>query len=296
MIVKTIYKDRFAVEVKSKNLTAVILPDDGGKIVSLYDDEQKFLKEAPGEKYKLLTADGSYVDAECSGFDDMFPTIDPYTPAYGENAGITYPDHGEVCRSKMETEISDNKVALMLKSRLFNTTFKKIVTAENDDTIAIRYILENHGIEPYAYIWAAHCMLDGIDSANVVTPFVDGSPVRIMFGSDFAETLSRKQPGRLDSSIAECKYYYLDAVPEGFCGYRFPEHRKELIMQFPKEKVPYLGVWINNGAVNGMHNIALEPCTAPFDRPDAAREAGCESFIPADGTVKFTLRLIVRTY
>ena len=94
MIQKGFYKDRPAFIVKGKELEAKILPEDGAKLASLKTGSgRQLLEEAPGEAYRRLTLSGSYVEAECSAFDDMFPTIDPC-----DTAGFVYPDHGDVCR------------------------------------------------------------------------------------------------------------------------------------------------------------------------------------------------------
>ena len=53
--------------------------------------------------------------------------------------------------------------------------------------------------------------------------------------------------------------------------------------------VPYLGIWMNNGEFKGMYNVALEPCTAPYDSPKNAQKAGICSEIPARGKVEFEL-------
>ena len=39
---------------------------------------------------------------------------------------------------------------------------------------------------------------------------------------------------------------------------------------YPKEKVPYLGIWINNDGYYKQRNVALEPCTAAPDAIDMA--------------------------
>ena len=97
MIVHTSYKNREAFVVESGALRATFLTNDGAKMASLIDLEtnRELLLTRDGESYRVLTADGSYVDSECSAFDDMFPTIDPYTPEKGAYKVITYPDHGE---------------------------------------------------------------------------------------------------------------------------------------------------------------------------------------------------------
>ena len=105
------------------------LPNDGAKMASLIDlaTNHELLLTRDGESYRVLTADGSYVDSECSAFDDMFPTIDPYTPETGAYRGITYPDHGECCRLPYEVRVEGNKLILSAHSRLFSiqkSTFK----------------------------------------------------------------------------------------------------------------------------------------------------------------------------
>ena len=94
------FKNRTAVSIQSNSLKATFLPDDGAKMASLIRirDGKELLAVKPDETYRVLTYDGDYVSSECSGFDDMFPTVDPYTPTEGAYRGITYPDHGETCR------------------------------------------------------------------------------------------------------------------------------------------------------------------------------------------------------
>ena len=93
------YKDRPAIRVDTGALTALFLPEDGGKLASLKArDGYEYLYQGPESRYRRLTVDGSYIEAECSGWDDMFPTIDPYQPE-----GLPpYPDHGEICRIPLE--------------------------------------------------------------------------------------------------------------------------------------------------------------------------------------------------
>lgn len=42
-------------------------------------------------------------------------------------------------------------------------------------------------------------------------------------------------------------------------------------MSFPKEKIPYCSILINEGAWDDLYCILMEPSTASFDRLDVAR-------------------------
>lgn len=84
------YKDVPAVQICNDWLRVTVLPYHGGKIASIYDLRQKkeLLYERSGSNYRVLTLDGNYCEAECSGFDDLFPTVDRC-----HISGCTYPDH-----------------------------------------------------------------------------------------------------------------------------------------------------------------------------------------------------------
>ena len=172
------YKNRRAVCLDTGTLTALFLPDDGAKLASLKDSAgREFIVQAPGEKYLVLTRDGRYGSAECAGFDDMFPTIDAYIPP----EGAQYPDHGEICRMSAETTVGDGYVSFRFVSAAFRTVYTKTVTGEGC-ALRLSYRIENRCDKPFPYIWAAHCMLCGEDSAYIVSPYAENAPIRKMFG------------------------------------------------------------------------------------------------------------------
>ncbi len=291
-IYQSTYKDRPAIVVESDTLKASFLPQDGGKLASLITASgRELLIQNPGEKYAVLTPGGSYADAECSGFDDMFPTIDPCTTDEGIYAGITYPDHGEACRLPMEPELCEDRVILRGKSRIFDLSYTKEIKAEDDGAISVCYTFTNHTDEPFLYLWAAHCLLAGDPDGIVTAPYEIDEPSFMMFGPPNVEQYSRTRLQPEPSDLFPYKYYYLEPAREGWCGYQYPSYGEEFRLSYDPEKVPYLGIWLNNGGFGGLYCVGLEPCTAPFDRPDTAKERGCASYLPANGSVTFTVKL-----
>lgn len=291
MIAGTNYKNRPALEIKSDGLCALFLPEDGGKMASLKNAAGfEFLLQAEGSEYKVLNYDGRYGACECSGFDDMFPTIDPYTPESGAFAGMTYPDHGEVCRMPSDYTVYEDRVTFTFRSRIFQTVFSKTVRAEGE-AIVLHYQIENHADEDFPYIWAAHCMLSGDPDAEIITPYGPDAPIRKMFGKQEAAGMNRKSLSPYSADGDTYKFYYLDRIQKGFCGYRYPSQGQTLMFRYDAEKIPYLGLWLNNGSCKGMYNIALEPCTAPFDSPGEAQKCHAQSIIKAHGSFEFTLRI-----
>ncbi len=277
------YKDRPALIVESDTLRAVLLPEDGAKLASLVRlcDGKELLAVKPDAYYRRLTYDGSYVDSECSAFDDMFPTIDSYVPEAGPYAGIPYPDHGEVCRRPFEAAVYWDRVVLTVRSQLFPITYQKTVAPASDGGIDISYRIENCADHPFPFVWAGHIMLRGEDGMCLLTPFENGAATEMMFCTDGYEpqTLPRDRlTGFAPDTGAAYKFYYLDKLPAGYFGVRYSDGC-HLMFTFDAEKLPYLGVWLNNGAFQGTYTIAPEPCTAPFDAPHKAAGRGYSSVI-----------------
>lgn len=65
-----------------------------------------------------------------------------------------------------------------------------------------------------------------------------------------------------------------------------------LILRFPPGQVPYLGVLVNEGGWAGMHNATLEPCTAPYDRIDAANAYNRCSVVKSKSNYKWWLEFV----
>lgn len=295
MIYETKFKDRIAIAVETDKLIATFLPKDGGKMASLkrkYDGKE-LLAVKDGDTYKVLTEGGSYVESECSGFDDMFPTVDPYTPSEGKYKGVTYPCHGEVCRISHEYKILENQVNFFAKSKLFDVTYYKSVAITKSGGFAIRYDIENLGEEDFPFLWAGHIMLKGEDGMRVLTPFPKDTKTEFMFASSGydKETLPKDRlMGYIPEKGATYKFYYLDKIPEGWFGLSYPDNSK-LYFNYNKDVLPYLGIWLNNGDFQNIYTITPEPCNLPFDAPHKAAERGLNASIKAKDSFEFVLNI-----
>ena len=297
MIRKGKYKNREAIVVESGSLRAVLLPADGAKMASLTDlsTGKELLAVRNSEPYRVLNYDGNYIEAECSAFDDLFPTIDPYTPKSGACRGIPYPDHGEWCRLPFDVRIDGGQAVFSARSRLFPIRYRKSVSVAANDGITVHYSVTNEGEEPFDFIWAGHIMLGGEDGMRLITPFDPEAPAETVFATPgyVPEDLPRDRlTGFRLGKGAAYKFYYLDRMKEGSFGVRYPNGR-ELTFRYDETKLPYLGVWINNGEFQGICNLAPEPCTAPFDSPERAAQKGYGTKLPAKSVFEFEMNILV---
>ncbi len=289
------YKDRPAVTIESDALIATFLPQDGGKMASLCvrSSGKELLAVKSGEEYKVLTYDGDYVSSECSGFDDMFPTVDPYTPQEGAYEGITYPDHGETCRIPYDVSLQEEGIVLTAKSRIFPIDYQKTIHPAADGGMDIVYHIINHGEVPFPYLWAGHIMLQGEDGVRVFTPFGEDTPTEMMFatkGIPESELSKDRLTGYRPGKGAAYKFYYLEPMKEGCFGLEYSDGSR-LLFEVDPEKVPYLGIWFNNGEFQDLYSITPEPCTVPFDAPDRAEKRGYVSMVPAKSSFEFKLHI-----
>lgn len=291
------YKDRPAIVVESGSFIATILPQDGGKMASLRvrNTGKELLVERKQEKYRVLAYDGDFESSECSGFDDMFPTIDPYTPTEGAYKGITYPDHGEICRVTHIARPFGEGVVLNAKSKIFPIDYQKTILPAGDGGIDIEYRITNNGEVPFPFLWAGHVMLQGEPGIGVFTPFDKDAATEMMPAPEGIPESELPQDRLMDyepGKGAVYKFYYVEPMKEGYFGLSYPDGSR-LTFKVDTQKTPYLGIWFGNGGFQDLYSIILEPCTVPFDAPDRARQRGYTSVIPGNNSFTFGMHISI---
>lgn len=312
---KTKYKNVNAVCIEDENLKVTFLPEHGGKMASLIckKTEKELLVQAPGENYKTLKYDGRYIDSECSGFDDMFPTIDECDCDHFPWYGIKLPDHGEVCALEWDCEVEEGGECLhcWVYGVRFPYRLDKWIRLSNNSSMRIDYKAENLSKYDMDFIWAAHIMINAESGARILVPYKDGAEATCVFSEDekFSKPgkkinwpvtnttdnktidISKTGPQALDGNTY--KFYFNEPLPESWCGYAYSNENTVLLIKYSKETVPYLGIWVNNGAFKDYFNIALEPCTGTFDNPKSAIEHGQNSVLPGHGEYRWNVQFCI---
>ncbi|MHB0856307.1 MAG: aldose epimerase family protein [Anaerolineae bacterium] len=284
------YKDQQAVTIESDRVAAQFLPTIGAKLASLVHRPSgfEFLVQRSWPQYKLQPYDGVYVDGECSGLDDMFPTIDECCYEQAPWKGVRLPDHGEVWSLPWEHEIQSERLYLTTHGVRFPYKLEKWVSFAGDEVLRIDYRLTNLAPFDMHFMWAAHGMFNLDEGATelvlpqgvekVVSAFnINGYLGE--YGDEFDWPVAMQKNGQpLDlrrirgrEARASGKYFVKGAMPEGWCGLTYGHSGLVLALSFPVEQVPYLALLTNEYGWDGLYNIFLEPCTASFDRIDVAR-------------------------
>ena len=282
MIQACTYKNRPAIALCDGTVCATFLPEDGGKLVSLRAGDRELLAQREGESYRRLHAETSYVEAECSAFDDMFPTIDPCVID-----GKRYLDHGEVSRRAWEATLADDALTLCCSLQEIDAVFSKSVTLK-EGVLTLRYRMENRTSAPLPCLWAGHIMLVGEEGAWVESPYTATDSITQCFG----QPLSRESAHVLPAvgATGEYKFYYDDARTPMQCTVCYPSGGR-VHFDFEGDVIRYLALWLNPGQLNGMYNLAVEPCSAPYDDPLRANAAQKGFSLPPNGSAEFTLKI-----
>ena len=289
-IFRSRYKDVNAVTLESGALKVQFLPEFGGKMASLICKKtgREFLAQAQNTEYKKLKYDGDYCAAECSGFDDMFPSIDRVFYNSYPWKGVEIPDHGEVCGLPWEYSIEDNGLSMGVYGVRFPYKLEKRVRFESDSVLDINYKVTNLSGFDMDFLWAAHAMINVEEGGEILVPYKGQQDATCVFSWDkgfgkYGQKMTWPEARRTDGSFQKLnftsprnekgnnyKYYFDGKAPEGGCSYQYKDGTT-LTLSVPPKKVPYLGIWVNEGSFKGYHNIGLEPCTGSYDRPDLAR-------------------------
>lgn len=181
------YKDQPAITLDSETIRGPISARRWGQ--ALFADlpvqpaNLELLLQRPNDTYRLAPYDGDYVaQGECSGFDEMFPSIDrSFYEGYPSMwRGTPIPDHGEVwslpwaCETVQKDPISIGDRVSALYFAVHGVRFpyrlEKWISFADDATLHTEYRLTNLSDFDLDFMWAAHMMLNLEEGAELALP------------------------------------------------------------------------------------------------------------------------------
>lgn len=288
-IYRSNYKDQSAINIESNLIKAQFLTHIGSKMCSfIYKPiNLDLLVHRNSKKYKIEKYDGNYLDGECSGFDEMFPSV---SECYYESfpwQGIRIPDHGELWSVPWEYEVKDDKLIMAVYGIRFPYRMKKTIHFIEDNILSIRYELINLSNFNFEFIWAAHPMFIVEEGSEILLPDEVEKVLTSFsysgrigkYGDEHNWPSFKSKKGkeerlnvvRSDSVKDTEKYFIKGKMPKGWCALKYNKSNIILILSFPNNIVSYLSVLPNEGGWNNLYNIFIEPCTSSFDRLDVAK-------------------------
>ena len=279
------------VEIENDELAISIIPDLGGKMVSLTSKNSgtQFLKE-PRIDYQLFSEPEygeEFLPPNASGFDECFPNVSPSKYEF-KGEVLELPDHGELWAKSWKYREHENAITLWTHGKQLNCRFAKHIELDGS-AIRITYELESLEEVPFEYMWSAHPLLDITEGDQLILP-EEISEVVLNWASDpnvgdlgdrltWPDILGNNSNIDFNNiqnkSLEFAVKLFSDRLKKGKAGLYKQQTDETLFFSFDTEQVPFLGLWLCYGGwpsdrKEKEYTLALEPCNA---RPDSLAEA-----------------------
>jgi len=305
-----------ALALASAVTRVVMVPEMGAKIVSLVDTRDGFewiVGPIAGRLVKPVAYAASFQEQDMAGWDEMFPTIIacPY-PGSGPLNGAPLPDHGEAWTLPWAvTKAAEGTLALTLTGRALPYRLTRAASFVTPDALCLRYTLDNLGDAPMPYLWAAHpqflagpdCQImlpsEVTEVINTIPSTWGWGPPETRFDWPEATALDGRRV-RLDKvgppSLSKArKFFTLPNVSPSWAAVLRRASGHWLRLEWNPKEVPYLGLWVDEGAVNHEAVVAPEPTTGWYDDLALAWRKQKVKIVPAGGARRWTLTVRLGT-
>ncbi len=279
------YKGLASITAETTLFRLEAIPEIGGKIVSLKNKktDKEWLIDSGNRPLMRPRYGSSFINADMSGWDECFPTIDETRLRYGFRE-VTLPDHGEIWSLPWNVEIRERFIEMSVKGIALPYQFKKKISFLNETSLRVDYEMTNFGNHPLPFLWAAHPQFNVNEETEIVLPKEMKKVLCVHGGKNFTEHTvyswpikvpGFKKTGMVNRVFPEVngdarKFYNPGAVPVGWSGLYGRESQNFLILRVPASDVPFLGIWIDEGKFNDRVTCALEPCIGYYDSLQAA--------------------------
>jgi galactose mutarotase-like enzyme len=295
--------------LSTAELSTVVVPALGAKIVSLLDRraETEWLI-GPGQRpVKPVPYGATFTDQDMAGWDEMFPTIDACDyPGPGPQHGTPLPDHGEAWALPWQvTAAGPAGLTLKLQGRALPYELTRTADCPEPALLRLRYTLLNLGANPMPYLWAAHpqflCGSNGqLILPAEVTEVVNTIPESWGWGKpgtrwEWPPAQLADRPGVRADLIGPPtlkrgrKLFVLPHLHPSWAAVLQRDSGRWVRFEWNPDKVPYLGLWVDEGAFSHDSVAALEPMTGWHDDLALAARKGHVKTVPAGEMHTWTL-------
>ena len=286
------YNTFAAFDLETDFLKATVIPELGGKIISLVDKETgfDFAFINPFSGLVKYPYDAQYVTSDC-GIGDLLPSIGVGLHTDGPWKGVPLPDKGEIWTQPMETEV----LAAGLLQKTYGVRFPYLFTRKlsvDGHVIALDYTLENLSPFDFKYIWSMQPHLRISGNMEIVAP---GKPsFYVDWSKNYAfETQERKYSwpcarpknadmevdfSRIEKMNGDADKLYLTDLEDGVVSLLYKDEKEKVTFKFDPSVIPNCGLWINKAGwpVEGNQTklVAVQPCNCMSDFFDVTDRHG----------------------
>lgn len=281
-------------QMASERVSLVVIPAAGARIASLLDRKADFewlITPEQSNPARAFAYGTEYNPNQSGGWDEMFPTIlaCPY-PAPGPWHGLPLPDHGELWTLPWQDAGSGGgTIRLQVEGQALPYRLARSLSLPAANEVLFEYALTNLGEETLAYLWSAHPQFACEQGATILLPPEAAEVINVLpleWGPEWGPAGTRNPwpesrsstTGALESGARARqdvvawsprrggrKFYLPPESPISWAGLRQAVAGCELRLGWDAAALPYCGVWIDEGFLNKVATVAIEPTTAYYD-------------------------------
>jgi hypothetical protein len=302
------------------DIRVVVVPAVGGKIVSITGPAgTEHVWRQPGRTVQPITDTRDFADADISGLDDCFPTVDPCADPDRPGTAAQLRDHGDVWHRSWEPTVSASVLSLRTTGTDLPYALTKHLTVAGN-RLLVEYDLTTTGV-CFTYQWTGHLLLAGTPDGRIA---LTGNPsARVAFASTgrlradagrwtwpYAPTTDPSLPTtdreHVDLSVMSPRdaglneKVWLTSPTDGSCRLEPPagqvDAAESVVVEFDPLLLPWLAICTDYGgwpADDPAYWIAIEPSTAGSDALADSVRAGTARTVEAGETHRWwwSLRL-----
>jgi hypothetical protein len=276
----------------NEQIELALIPEFGARIVTLIDRAtgRDWIAAGPA---KGSSDDDAVFDADAAtGWDECFPTVAPCTLPDGRRLR----DHGDLWgRACAVSGLAERSVTTAYEDQRFR--FTRSIELDGP-AVSCSYLVENLQGQSFDYLWAMHLLLAATENDHIELP--QGTAMRFTFRGDSDALEAALWPGAgafalSDVQSASAEYaakLQFARTPIG--GARIGDERGSLRISGSEPFASSLGLWLCYGgwpSAPGIHQVAIEPASAPADDLLAAREMARAVTVPVRGKVTWQVKL-----
>jgi len=289
-------------------VTVTVVPAVGAKITSFTSVRTgaEYVWQDPVRPVVLVPEGAGYGDADASGVDDCFPTVDPCLYPAEQFPGVTAGDHGDLW--PIPWSWSQRPGALDLQVTAPNLPYRLTRTLSFDapGSLLLDYRLESLSDLPLPYQWTAHPLLRCEPGLRIgLVPGQECRPVfaagdRITATERWSWPLAPGPGGPVDMSVApshesQVNEKFWTRMPEGGCWLGYPSTRERLTITSALE---WLALCVDYGGwpeVSPGYWVAPEASTSCWDSLSDSVARGTHRVLAPRGTDTWWWRLALTT-
>jgi galactose mutarotase-like enzyme len=298
-----------AVVMENDAMRVVVVPEIGGKVVSLVSRHtgREWLWKNPHLPLRKPPADATDFGAfDAGGWDEVFPTVNPCRVPNSAWGNRMLTDHGElwyrpwqIVAASVDSQ-SGATLTLAVDDPQFPFRFERSLTLEAGlAPLTASYSVTNKSTIPMPFIWAAHPLLAiepgdsfrmpegtristtgnvGLELATNVTELT-WPTVPLLFGDSL--NLSRAP----ETSARYAIKLFAESAPGGAIKIANRDQTEVLCISSQSRQALHVGLWLNYGAWSGAntppyYNAGVEPTNFPHDDLSVAARSQSSMLAP----------------